>query len=218
MNADGSGQTRLTSTPLVNEFASSWSPDGAKIAYDTAGSSNSDIWLMNADGTGQTALVTGPASDHSPNWSPDGTKIAFTSDWRVAVVPAAGGTPTLVTTRGGRPDWSPDGTKIAFEANNPAPSGSEDIYVVDATAVNADPATLTNLTNATGQDLDVDWARAVAAPPPSPPAATTTTSAPTFRSALVGAAVRDSVTVTGGSTTPGGSVSFFACGPLVEPV
>src|SRR5437764_13810606 len=50
MRDDGSGQTRLTftggSTPV-------WSPDGRKIAFSKPSESRTEIWAMNADGTGQ---------------------------------------------------------------------------------------------------------------------------------------------------------------------
>ena len=43
----------------------------------TARDGNREIYVMNADGSGQTRLTTNPAIDTSPAWSPDGTKILF---------------------------------------------------------------------------------------------------------------------------------------------
>ena len=58
-----------------------FSPDGTKIAFERfTATTDSQIWIMNADGTGQTQLtVPGPNGDHahSPPFSPDGTKIVF---------------------------------------------------------------------------------------------------------------------------------------------
>jgi Tol biopolymer transport system component len=79
VNADGTNQTRLTTTGLWG--APDWSPDGTKIAS----SSDIDIYLMKADGTGITNITHSPGQDayggyviySSPVWSPDGTKIAF---------------------------------------------------------------------------------------------------------------------------------------------
>ena len=56
-----------------------WSPDGTKIAFTTDRDGNFEIYVMNADGTGQTRLTNNAAADDEPAWSPDGSKIAFTS-------------------------------------------------------------------------------------------------------------------------------------------
>lgn len=60
----------------------SFSPDGTKIVYAASppGGGGSQIYLMNADGTGQTRLTNDTFTDTAPVWSPDGTKILFVSD------------------------------------------------------------------------------------------------------------------------------------------
>src|SRR3990172_13164462 len=48
-----------------------------KIAFYTAPGTSDDIYVMQPDGSGQTA-ITGPAlHERDPAWSPDGTKIVF---------------------------------------------------------------------------------------------------------------------------------------------
>lgn len=56
-----------------------YSPDGSKIVFQSFRDSQAEIYVMNADGSGQTRLTNNPAFDTAPAWSPDGTKILFTS-------------------------------------------------------------------------------------------------------------------------------------------
>ena len=57
----------------------SWSPDGGRIAFDSLRDGNGEIYVMNADGSGQTRLTDDPGFDGSASWSPDGSRIAFQS-------------------------------------------------------------------------------------------------------------------------------------------
>ncbi len=68
VKADGSDIRRLTHTE-ISESHPKVSPDGQKITYDRG----SEVWVMNADGTGETRLAEGI----HPNWSPDGDRIVF---------------------------------------------------------------------------------------------------------------------------------------------
>lgn len=74
---DGTGRDRLAGGGL--NAGPAWSPDGAKIAYVHEDASGlSDLWVMNADGSGKSRVTTGggvlPAA---PSWSPDGSQLAF---------------------------------------------------------------------------------------------------------------------------------------------
>ena len=50
MNADGTAQTRLTNNAASDAYPV-FSPDGQKIAFTSTRDGNSEIYVMNADGT-----------------------------------------------------------------------------------------------------------------------------------------------------------------------
>ena len=55
------------------------STDG-KIAFVSSREGSPEIYIMNADGSGQTRLTNNPADVQEPGWSPDGRRIAFVSN------------------------------------------------------------------------------------------------------------------------------------------
>jgi len=76
MNADGTGQTRITFTPGLSEEGPRFSPDGARIVVNRrADGFGRGVRQMNADGTCSrpvVAAVTGmrPISWEAPRWLP----------------------------------------------------------------------------------------------------------------------------------------------------
>jgi Tol biopolymer transport system component len=67
-------------TAQGNDFSPAWSPDGSQIVFRTTRDGDHEIYLMNADGSGQTNLSRSPATEErSPEWSPDGRYVALAS-------------------------------------------------------------------------------------------------------------------------------------------
>ncbi len=145
MDADGSNPTRLTDHPDHWSESPDWSPDGSQIAFSRrtimySYASEDLIYVMNADGTGLTALSQ-PAPicdqeyglgwpmwhDHFPQWSPDGSQILFLRsaqcgadpannyDGHIMIMNADGTNVTELAADDAWPaDWSPDGSRIVF--------------------------------------------------------------------------------------------------------
>lgn len=126
MATSGGAVTRLT-TNTGEDYRPCWSQDDSKIAYVSTRTGSSQIWIMNADGTGQTQLSTFGDNDF-PSISPDNTVVMFTSNrsgkWELYYVPIDGGTEVLVDMNGlnvYQAEWRSDGAKIVFV-------GGEDNY------------------------------------------------------------------------------------------
>jgi dipeptidyl aminopeptidase/acylaminoacyl peptidase len=135
-------QARRLTTGDDDEYLPAWSPDGSRIAFvsnrdkDPDRTYNYDLWIVPAAGPVQapTQLTTFAGADNDPDyssypaWSPDGRSIAYLQGGPVqlfaygtrhlAVIPAAGGEPRILTAALDRnilqPAWSPDGKSVRF--------------------------------------------------------------------------------------------------------
>jgi Tol biopolymer transport system component len=104
----------------------------ARIAFvhspDRTSGGGYDLYVMNADGAGQTRL-TRIAENGPPDWSPDGRRIAFQGRRGIYVVNADGsGLRRLAV--GIFPVWSLDGRRIAFHGTPADPKSG--LYGVNA--------------------------------------------------------------------------------------
>ena len=139
MNADGSGQTRLTFNNF-RDVCPSISPDGRKILFSSNRDGDYEIYVMSRNGSNQQRLTTSVGFDLHPDWSPDGSKIAFFSErdgnYEIYVMEANGSNQTRLTFNTWQdqlPDWlpnsSPDSLKILFTSNQ---TGTYGIYKMNS--------------------------------------------------------------------------------------
>jgi TolB protein len=80
---DGGNLRRLTRRGGRDELNPNWSPDGTDIAFERTRRfpvRQSDIWLMNADGSDKRRVTATKVHETNPTFAPDGTRIAFTGD------------------------------------------------------------------------------------------------------------------------------------------
>ena len=106
--------------------APAWSPDGKTIAVVLSVDGGSQIFLLNADGSGARRRISNSASiDTEPRYSNDGKWIYFTSDRggspQVYRMASTGGEPQRVTFEGSynvSPRPSPDGRVLAYVTRN----------------------------------------------------------------------------------------------------
>ena len=159
---DASGGNRVEVWTGSGETAATpdWSPDATKILFGKADASkNTEIWVVNADGTSPQKLGSG-TTDVSPTWSPDGSKIAFAKTEnktsQIYVMNADGSSPVQITNdaniSASAPTWLPDGNKVGF-AGADATAKTSDIYTVDPDGNN-----LANFTNtASVNESYPDW-------------------------------------------------------------
>jgi dipeptidyl aminopeptidase/acylaminoacyl peptidase len=115
------------------------SPDGKKVAFVVTeyflekGKSNSEIYVMDADGSNLQRMTNNPASESHPRWSPDGKFILFVSTRdngaQVWKLPVAGGEPTQITdlsTGVSHPTWLSDGNRFGFSSKVFPECGADD--------------------------------------------------------------------------------------------
>ncbi len=133
MNADGTGQRRLTSEDYTRHFYPSMAPDGQSVVYAQFGGENVyDIYEITLDGEA-TQLTDALGVLTAPEISPDGSQIAFTywtatsTNHAIWAMNRDGSNPHEVSPYGWDPTWSPDGQKILFASDH---NGSIQMYTV----------------------------------------------------------------------------------------
>jgi dipeptidyl aminopeptidase/acylaminoacyl peptidase len=113
------------------------SRDGRRVAFNRAPtpllgtSEESEVWIMNADGSSASQLTHNGIAERSARISPDGTQVIFLAganekfesyyNGKIFVVPSAGGAAKLLAAdlpyAVDAADWSRDGASVYFLAN-----------------------------------------------------------------------------------------------------
>ncbi|WP_395373432.1 DUF5050 domain-containing protein [Marinicella sp. W31] len=159
MNVDGTNRKRLTHAKNKWDYAPKWSADGKKIIFarqyrDTEKNVQTEIWMMNSDGSEQTQIRN--LSGGAPDFTSDG-RIVFHSEFKdnkseISIADMDGSNVIQLTDNAAEewhPEVSPDGKQIAFMSDR---DGNFEIYVM-----NIDGTDQTRLTFNPDDDWYPSW-------------------------------------------------------------
>ena len=169
IDPDGTDQRFLPNS--VEGANPSWSPDGTELVMDkrlipsaVGQPDRSDLWIIDADGTGSRPLLTLGDSQVEADWSPDGDTIAFRAvfgppeasfNGQIKLIDPDGTNERFLMGQPGQslePAWSLDGKHIAFTSWTQA-SPLFDLYMLDP-----DGSGLSRLTNTGSQnERNAEW-------------------------------------------------------------
>jgi TolB protein len=120
MSPDGNDVQQLTPDSMRAGVAA-WSPDGSRLIFSDnfCATTESDLWVMNADGSNPVQVTDSRENELSKSWSPSGDKVV--ADFAIltgnslhkgdiAVIRVAGGATVNLTNTPGiqdeHPEWS----------------------------------------------------------------------------------------------------------------
>ena len=124
MNADGTNQTKLTTTQQTPDGQTTdsdphWSPDGTKILFNRSTTNNSHIFWMNANGTNIVQLFNFQGRD--PDWSADGQLVVLQQGNEICTV-NLNGTNFKCVTNNGFFDFQPNWQALPNASPTPTPT------------------------------------------------------------------------------------------------
>jgi prepilin-type N-terminal cleavage/methylation domain-containing protein len=120
----------------------------SRVVFQSNRGGDYEIYVMNADGTGQLRLTEKLGNDSYPSWSPDGSQIIYSSAGKMFAMNSDGTGRTQLSPDGSG-SYSPDGTHIVFVTYRDL---DMEIY-----RMKADGTEHTRLTTSPGYDLNPSW-------------------------------------------------------------
>lgn len=113
--------TRLTRSETQRDLNPVFAPDGKSVVFARGEAESAQLFRINTDGTGLTALTSGTGSNKNPTFSPDGKKIVFESSrsgsYQLWQMNRDGGEVKRLTNNSFQdysPAFSPDGKYLIF--------------------------------------------------------------------------------------------------------
>jgi TolB protein len=140
---------RLTDTTAI-DTGPSYSPDGRAIVFESDREGTQQIYVMNADGSGQSRISFGEGRYSTPVWSPRGDYIAFTKQldgrFLIGVMKPDGSGERILTSgfHNEGPTWAPNGRVLMFFRDSQGSGGGPKLYSVDLTGYNERPVPTPN--------------------------------------------------------------------------
>ncbi|MCK5103213.1 MAG: PD40 domain-containing protein, partial [Cyclobacteriaceae bacterium] len=121
VNTKSGNVERVSFIDDADEFNPSFSNDGKKVAHDVVGGSaplGHSIYITDVN-TGVSTLLDGADGGNDASWSPNGQYIAFDrgpgGDPNIYIVPANGGTRTLLRTNAVDAEYSNNSHRLVFQ-------------------------------------------------------------------------------------------------------
>ena len=146
-----------------------WSPDGSRILIrgDPDGDGDSDLFVMDADGSNRIQLTDWLGTELVEEWSPDGSRILIRGgpdgdgdgDGDLFVIDADGSSWIQLTDWPGFESgiWSSDGSRILIESDSDSTDWKEDVLFKedDLFVVDVDGSNLVQLTDWPGDEFGI---------------------------------------------------------------
>jgi Tol biopolymer transport system component len=157
MNANGTGQTRITVDPSP-DVEPSWGAND-RIVFTSRRSGTDQIYTVNPDGSGLFGPLTTAGSNHQPKWNTLGNRIVFASNRdgnEEIYTMRQGGEEQFRLTNNTTPDlwpaYAPNNSKIVFAAEKDPALPNTELYTM-----NIDGSSQERITIQQGRDEHPTW-------------------------------------------------------------